>query len=459
MKMTRLILHLLMSIALMSSCQVEARRQDTIKNKAAAAKDRDMFGHRIPRGLTINEAGVAEGYVLFAVPNSASVYLINRAGEVVHEWKGNYGVMGAYLGADGALVQNAVDPDFPVFAGGGETGRLQKITWDSKLLWDFEYANEKFHAHHDFTVMPNGNILAIAWEAKTAKEALAAGRKPALTPKAGLWPDKIVEIVPQGQRGGKIVWEWHIWDHLIQDHDAGKTNYGKPAAHPELLDLNVGEALKPLISQDSMDILIALGKNRRNATPENVGSDLYHVNAIKYNAALDQIAFSSPDLNEVFIIDHSTTTKEAAGHTGGRWGKGGDFLYRWGNPENYRRGDASDRKLFHQHDIRWIEKGKPGAGNLTIFNNDIPGRDSLNYSAVYEIIPPTDKKAITSWRRVKPMARKTPPGRMPHQTPFPFTAVSFLVRIAWATATPLSTKVPRGGILRLAPQAKSSGNI
>jgi hypothetical protein len=266
------------------------------------------------------------------------------------------------------------------------------MTWESKMLWDFEYANEQFHAHHDFTIMPNGNILAIAWEAKSPEEVLARGRKPELTPKAGLWPDKIVEIVPEGQRGGKVIWEWHIWDHLIQDYDPKKANYGNPADHPELLDLNVGDSLPPLISQDSMDILKKQGRAWRNQTPENLGSDVYHVNAIKYNPDLDQIAFSSPDLSEIFIIDHSTTTRQAAGHSGGRWGKGGDFLYRWGNPQNYRRGDSTDRKLFRQHDIRWIEKGKPGAGNLTVFNNDIPNRDSMNYSAIYEIIPPTDEK-------------------------------------------------------------------
>jgi hypothetical protein len=271
--------------------------KDSANKKPLAPKDRNMFGHGIPRGLTINSNGLSEGYVMFRVPNSASVYLINRKGEVVHEWKGNYGVMGAYLTNDGSLVQNVYDLDFPVFAGGGETGRLQKITWDSKILWDFEYANEKEHAHHDFTVMPNGNVLAIVWEAKTANEALASGRKPKLIPKAGVWPDKIVEIQPTDDRHGKIVWEWHIWDHLIQDFDPKKANYGKPADHPELLDFNVGDTLPPLISQDSMDILKANGFPWRNQTPENMGSDIYHFNAIKYNADLDQIAFNRSQHN------------------------------------------------------------------------------------------------------------------------------------------------------------------
>lgn len=394
MEKKHLLIPLLVCISTMSFSQINPNTKDTLNKKTPAPKDRNMFGHGIPRGLTITSDGLSEGYVMFAVPNSASVYLINRKGEVVHEWKGNYGSLAnsVYLNNDGSLIQNAVDPDFPVFAGGGEHGRLQKITWDNKIVWDFEYADEKSHAHHDLAMMPNGNVLAIAWETKTADEVLAAGRKPKLTPKAGVWPDKIVEIKPQGNRHGKIVWEWHIWDHLIQNYDRKKANYGNPEDHPELLDFNLGDTLPPLISQDSMDILVAQGRERRNSTPENRGSDVYHVNAIKYNPHLDQIAFSSPALSEIFIIDHSTTTKEAASHKGGRWGKGGDFLYRWGNPENYHRGDSTDRKLFGQHDIRWIEKGKPGAGNLTVFNNDIKNRDNMNYSAIYEISPPTDKK-------------------------------------------------------------------
>ncbi|RIA08511.1 arylsulfotransferase ASST [Flavobacteriaceae bacterium MAR_2010_72] len=364
-----------------------------VSSQEPEKKDRNMFGHYIPRGVTIHTEGLTSGYVMFSPTNSASVYLVNRKGEVVHEWKGNYSINSAYLNDDGSISLLATDPDFPVFAGGGEAGRIQKISWDSKMLWDFEYANEDHLAHHDIAVMPNGNVLAIAWEARSAEDVINAGRKPDMTPKAGLWTSQIVEIQPLDKTHGKVVWEWKIWDHLIQDYDSTKRNFGNVADHLELLDFNAGEELPEPITQDSLDVLRKMNRVRRNTTLDNRGSDVYHLNAIYYNAELDQIAFSSPELSEVFIIDHSTTTQEAASHRGGKMGKGGDFLYRWGNPQNYRQGDSLDRQLFYQHDIRWIENGFPGYGSLTLFNNDIPGRkDSLNYSAIYQIKPLMDDK-------------------------------------------------------------------
>ncbi|MEJ2005927.1 MAG: aryl-sulfate sulfotransferase, partial [Cyclobacteriaceae bacterium] len=236
-----------------------------------------------------------------------------------------------------------------------------------------------------------------AWEAKSPEEAAEAGRDPDFIPKAGLWPDKLVEVRQTDKYHGEIVWEWHIWDHLIQNRDPALANYGDPSQHPELLDINASKHMPDLLSADSMKVLHKLKRARRNETVENRGSDVYHLNAVNYNPDLDQLIFSSPQLNEIFIIDHSTTTEEAAGHSGGRWGKGGDFLYRWGNPENYGKGDSTARKLFHQHDVRWIEPGKPGAGNITVFNNDMDAfgdwdtdSDRWGYSSVYEIKPPVD---------------------------------------------------------------------
>ena len=416
MKKTLLLLSLLISISLGSFCQVHDSTKDSANKKPPAPKDRNMFGLYIPRGLKINSDGLADGYVMFAVPNSALVYLLNRRGEVVHQWKGNYGVDDAYLQDDGSIVQAALDPDFPVFGCCGPYGRIQKVSWDGKMLWDFEYANEEHILHHDFTVMPNGHILAIAYETMPYNKAIALGRQQEKTPRSGPWPEEIIEIVPEGKTGGRIVWEWHLWDHLIQDGDSKKLNYGKPADHPELLDFNLGGKLPPPITQGALDSLKAKGMEHRNATIDNAGSDIFHFNAIKYNPGLDQIVFSSPALSEIFIIDHSTTTKEAASHSGGKFGKGGDFLYRWGNPQNYKRGDSADRKLFGQHDVRWIEKENPGAGNLTVFNNHPPGEidwsvmgsDVHNYSAVYEFTPPVGVSGKYVIEKDKPYGPEKP---------------------------------------------------
>ncbi len=122
-------------------------------------------------------------------------------------------------------------------------------------------------------------------------------------------------------------------------------------------------------------------------------SDWLHTNGIDYNEALDQILLSAAAYFEIWIIDHSTTSAEAAGHTGGNSGKGGDLLYRWGSPAAYDRGVEADLQLFFQHDPRWIEPGHPGAGNITVFNNRAhfePGAPPGPFSTVVEFEPPID---------------------------------------------------------------------
>ena len=122
---------------------------------------------------------------------------------------------------------------------------------------------------------------------------------------------------------------------------------------------------------------------------QRVNPDWTHVNAVDYNAELDQIVISVHEFSEFWIIDHGTTTAEAAGHTGGRRGKGGDLLYRWGNPRVYRAGTKADQTLFAQHNAQWIPRGLPGAGHLLVFNNG-GHRPDGNYSSVDELVPPVD---------------------------------------------------------------------
>ena len=90
--------------------------------------------------------------------------------------------------------------------------------------------------------------------------------------------------------------------------------------------------------------------------------------------------------SEIWFIDHSTTSKQAAGHTGGKQGKGGDLIYRWGNPAAYKCGTERDAQLNQQHDAEWIPDGYPGAGHVTIFNNGY----NRGYTSIEEIVPPLD---------------------------------------------------------------------
>ena len=342
------------------------------------------------RGLQTNTAEASSGYVLFNPNRSPTTYLIDLEGRVVHTWQSDAEPgSGAYLLDNGHLLRGVRVPDAAVFRGGGQSGRIREVTWDGEAFWDVTFASEEHLLHHDLAVMPNGNILAIAWERKSAEEATRAGRLPVLTPEAGLWPDMIVEFEPQPPEGARIEWEWHMWDHTVQNHNPEAENFGDPADHPELIDLN-GDRAPPELSADDRRRVEALGFVPEDMELDGVQSDFMHTNAVGYNAVLDQIVVSVPRFNEIWVIDHSTTTEEAAGDTGGRWGRGGDLLYRWGNPAVYGRGETGERRLGYQHDARWIPVGIPGAGHLTLFNNNVDDPDAGTYSAVLELVPPTD---------------------------------------------------------------------
>jgi hypothetical protein len=238
--------------------------------------------------------------------------------------------------------------------------------------------------------MPGGHILALAWETLERDEALRLGRRGGTTSEAGLWPDWVVEIEPIRPKGARVVWEWHARDHFVQSEDPVRPDYGQPADHPDRIDLN-GFSAAPPIDPDQLAQLQAIGYVPADADPSADESrrDFLHINSVAYNEDLDQIALSVPTFGEIWIIDHDTTTAEAAGSSGGRAGRGGDLIYRWGNPAAYGRGTPEEKRLFYQHDVRWIPAGTQGVGRLMIFNNG-DGRQDGSYSSIDEIDPPLD---------------------------------------------------------------------
>ncbi len=286
-------------------------------------------------------------------------YLIDNAGMLVHFWEGIYKPGSSVNLCENGLLLRTCYIENQVFNGGGAGGRVELVDWDGDVLWAYNYSSAIVCQHHDAIMLPNGNILMIAWEYKTKTEAIAAGRNPNQLIYNSLWPDHLVEVDPDND---SIVWEWHVWDHLIQDYDSTKSNYGNPADHPELIDLNFVAGLAV--------------------------ADWNHSNTVAYNPELDQVMISSRQFSEIWIIDHSTTKEEGKGHSGGRYGKGGDLLYRWGNPCVYRREGTVGQTLFGQHDAQWIDTGLPGAGHILVFNNGY-GR-TPTFSTVDELVPPMD---------------------------------------------------------------------
>ncbi len=338
-------------------------------------------------GAATRDGGrVSAGYVLFSPLLSTTTYLVDREGRVVHAWQSDVAPgASVHLLDDGSLLRCGRQPDVPRFRGGGLGGRLEEFAWDGRLTWSWIIASGEQLQHHDIAPLPSGNVLVLAWDAKTRDEALRAGRMPRRVGSAGLWPESVLEVRPIRPRGGVIVWEWHLWDHLVQDIDPRRENYGKVADHPERVDIN-GDTPSQTWTSAVLDRLKSLGYIGTGTRASDLDPDFVHANAIAYNPRLDQIALTVNRYHEVWIIDHSTTTAEAAGHAGGRQNKGGDLLYRWGNPAAYARGTPSDQRLFGPHDGRWIPDGYPGAGHLLVFNNGLgsPRRSS----SVIEIDPP-----------------------------------------------------------------------
>lgn len=339
------------------------------------------------------------GYTLVRPLRSKRTYLVDMSGTAVHSWVHSTTPGGsAVLTERGTLLRGRTVEDHPIFRAGGQLGGIEELDADGSRLWEFTWDSEEGLSHHDFEELPDGNVLVLAWDRHTREEALAAGRDPELLAGEEFWPDAVYEIRPTRPVGGDVVWSWHAWDHLLGDRD--------PRAHPELIDINGDRNVDPPSEEEEEDELArmaALGyvddgggdDEVEEEDPEEAAlkariedADWMHTNAVDYNAELDQIAISVRRFDEIWILDHSTTTAEAAGSSGGRYGRGGDLLYRWGNPFAYGLGTWEDRQLLGQHNVQWIPAGHLGAGNLIVFDNGTEKERA--WSAVKEWWAPRD---------------------------------------------------------------------
>ena len=252
-------------------------------------------------GTIMNSEESLDGYTLFAPNTSTITYLIDNCGKIINSWESEYDVgLSVYLLENGNLLRTIRKNDNNSFTAGGIGGAIEEYNWEGELIWEYTYANKIVNQHHDIEPLPNGNILILAWEKKTSNEAESMGAINLNTEE--IWPEHIIELEKETNN---IVWEWHAWDHLIQDTDPSLPNYGSISENPQRININYK---KP-------------NNNPNNLSPFNGNGDWMHANSIDYNADLDQIIISLRRWNEIWIIDHSTSTKEASSSTGGIYGK------------------------------------------------------------------------------------------------------------------------------------------
>ena len=316
-----------------------------------------------PVGLVVHEPGAMDGYALFNNRQDTVVYLVDHRGRLAHSWQfppGSENIRARLL-ENGNLLAT-LRPE-------GEAQRLMvEMAPDGRRVWQYAYPGQ----NEDFLKLPNGNVLLLARTVKSNWEAIAAGANPEFIGPPGLVFNHLVEVEPAGANGGKVVWRWSPWDHLVQDFDPAKPNYGAPAEHPERIDLNYSLAAlqrEPSWKPRGFEFIIGLS----------------------YHPELNRILLSVRHFSELWIIDRSATTAEAAGTTGGNAGKGGDLLYRWGNPRAYGMDGADGQQLFFPHYAGWIPPGRPGAGNVLVFNkgDEFAGYER-GYSSADELALPAE---------------------------------------------------------------------
>lgn len=317
--------------------------------------------------VEVFEADLLHNNVVLAIENGGqAAYIIDKAGNKLFNWS-----FDTNLGNDLELLPNGYvigmfRTDTPDFSFGGYGGVVKIIKPNNDIEWQYEYSSANYIAHHDVEILPNGNVVFLVWEKIDVATAQAAG----VNVTHDIYPEKLVEINPANNQ---IVWEWRSWDHIIQEFDNSKLNYGDVANNPQLVNINYS--------------LVDNG-------------DIMHANGIDHDSTKDVIYISVNFFNEVWVIDHSTTTAEAATAAGGNYNKGGDLLYRFGNPSTYNN-TQGDILFDRNHFPNLIEDGKPGEGNMLIFVNGM----SVEQSTVFELempdsfslIPNTNNEPSVAW--------------------------------------------------------------
>ncbi|WP_430409923.1 aryl-sulfate sulfotransferase [Kordia sp.] len=302
--------------------------------------------------VEIYEADKIHNNLTLAIVNGGdNAFLMDKTGEKLHEFN-----FPNQLGNDFEILPNGkllgiFKDENATIIFGGYGGIARIMDFEGNIEWEYSLSTTNFVMHHDVEMLPNGNVLILVWERITEATATTQGS----TNTGDIYPEKLIEINPTTNT---IVWEWRSFDHIIHDSDATLPNYGDISQNPQKIDINYN-------------------------AQEIANGDIMHANGFDYDDDKDVIYLSVNYYDEVWVIDHSTTTAEAATNTGGNYGKGGDLIYRFGNPLAYDN-TVGEVRSDRNHYPNLLENGVPGEGNMLVYVNGL----NANVSKILELEMP-----------------------------------------------------------------------
>ncbi len=311
-------------------------------------------------GILLNSEEATRGYSLFST--FSATYLVDNCGKIVNTWFVQSSVRHCKLLPDGNLLYMS-------------NSSIIERNWNNQVVKSIQLNEFGVRLEYEVIKLKNGNYLCVAREEVSLQKFKEYGYDiPFTTPTQS---DAVIEV---DGNSGKVVWRWNLLDHVIQDKFPAKKAYGVLKDHPGKININA------------------------IATFDWTHTESFMINGMDYNEDLDQIVLSVRKISEVVIIDHSTTTEQAKGSTGGKYNKGGDLLYRYGNPANYDRAPTTSRQLYFQHNPNWIKHGEH-KGKIILFNN-LLSKESR--STVEIIAPPIRPDGSYTLEDNKPYMPLTP---------------------------------------------------
>ncbi len=287
----------------------------------------------VQTGVTVyDKARAYPCYVLYAGADEVT-HLIDMVGTEVHRWPhtgvpsrlldpaltgGVKGEVGLHLAALPAnLAGTGLMPGLPAALRNRTIG---VVDWNDKVLWEWgaQAPGGAARQHHDWQRLPNGDTAVL----------VNIGRViPDFGPRQML-DDAIYEVNPKGT----IVWKWVLGDHLNE--------FGFTPAELALIH----QSKEP--DYFHTNSMFVLGPNRWAE-----GGDK--------RFAPGNILINSRNGNVAVVIDHAT------GHV--VWRIGPDYPAT--DPFAPKIVPRPLDQISGEHDVYMIPEGRPGAGDILIFDN------------------------------------------------------------------------------------------